>query len=164
MIAFLWAQDKNGAIGYQGTLPWSLPNDLKYFKQMTINNAVVMGRKTFEGMNKRSLPNRINIILTTDPNYQAEGVKIMHSREEVLDFAKEYQGDTFITGGANVFNFFMDDVDVLHRTLIDGEFKGDTFISEIDWTKWKLAKTEVGMLDERNKYPHVFETYVRNNE
>lgn len=164
MIAFLWAQDKNGSIGYQGTLPWYLPNDLKFFKQMTVNNVVVMGRKTFEGMNKRPLPNRINIILTTDPAYQAEGVKVMHSREEVLDFARAYQGDTFITGGANVFSFFMDDADVLHRTLIEGEFKGDTFIPEIDWTKWKLVKTEAGTLDDRNKYPHVFETYVRNDE
>lgn len=161
MIAFLWAQDKNGAIGYQGTLPWYLPNDLKFFKQITINNAVVMGRKTFEGMNKRPLPDRINIILTTDKNYEAEGVKVMHSREEVLKFAAEYEGDTLITGGANVFTFFMDDVDVLHRTMIEGEFKGDTFIPEIDWTKWKLDKSEAGILDNRNKYPHVFETYVR---
>lgn len=164
MIAFLWAQDKNGAIGYQGTLPWYLPNDLKFFKQMTLNNAVVMGRKTFEGMNKRPLPNRINIILTTDRSYQAEGVKVMHSREEVLDFAKEYPGDTFITGGANVFSFFMEDVDVLHRTLIEGEFKGDTFIPEIDWKKWKLVEIEEGIVDDRNKYPHVFETYRLNDK
>jgi len=164
MIAFLWAQDKNGAIGFQGTLPWYLPNDLKFFKQMTLNNAVVMGRKTFEGMNKRPLPNRINIILTTDPSYQTEGVRVMNSREEVLDFAKEYQGDTFITGGANVFSFFMEDVDILHRTLIEGEFKGDTFIPEIDWTKWKLIKTEAGIVDDRSKYPHVFETYIRNDK
>jgi len=164
MIAFLWAQDKNGAIGFQGTLPWYLPNDLKFFKQMTLNNAVVMGRKTFEGMNKRPLPNRINIILTTDPSYQTEGARVMHSREEVLDFAKEYQGDTFITGGANVFSFFMEDVDILHRTLIEGEFKGDTFIPEIDWTKWKLIKTEAGIVDDRSKYPHVFETYIRNDK
>lgn len=54
MIAFLWAEDKNGLIGKGGTLPWYLPNDLKFFKQMTINQAIVMGRKTFEGMGETS--------------------------------------------------------------------------------------------------------------
>ena len=161
-LILIAAIGKNNELGKDNKLIWYLPNDLKFFKQMTINNAVVMGRKTFEGMNKRPLPNRINIILTSDPNYQAEGIKVMHSREEVLDFAKEYSGDTLITGGANVFSFFMDDVDVLHRTMIEGEFKGDTFMPEIDWAQWKLDKIEAGVLDELNKYPHVFETYVRN--
>ncbi|ALV21278.1 MAG: dihydrofolate reductase [Carnobacterium sp.] len=162
MIAFLWAQDRNGVIGNKGTLPWYLPNDLKYFKEMTQGNAVVMGRKTFEGMNKRPLPNRINIVMTNDKEYQAEGVLIMHSRQEVLDFAKDYENDLFITGGSGVFKEFMGDADLLHRTMIDGEFEGDTFIPEIDWTQWKLVNVEQGITDDRNKYPHQFETYTRN--
>lgn len=161
MIAFLWAEDQNGLIGKGGTLPWYLPNDLKFFKQMTVNQAVVMGRKTFEGMGKRPLPNRINIILTTDHSYQADGVKIMHSREEVLDFAKSYEKDTLITGGTGVFQHFLKDVDILHRTVIDEEFEGDTYMIPIDWDEWTLTQVEEGILDEKNAYPHRFETYYR---
>lgn len=161
MIAYLWAQDENGTIGYQGTLPWRLPNDLKFFKEKTIHNAVVMGRKTFEGMGKRPLPNRINIILTTDPTYEAAGVTVMHSRQEVLDFAKSYEKDTFITGGTGVFKDFLEDADVLYRTIIKGEFKGDTQFPPLNWQEWKITEATPGILDEKNRYPHVFETYVR---
>jgi dihydrofolate reductase len=161
MIAFLWAQDENGIIGNQGTLPWSLPNDLKYFKKMTQENAIVMGRKTFEGMGRRALPNRINIILTTDENYQADGVKIMHSADEVMSFAKQYEKDTFITGGTAVFEAFIPFADVLYKTVIHAEFEGDTKIPIINWDEWKLIQSEAGLMDERNKYPHDFETYYR---
>lgn len=163
MIAFLWAEDKNGLIGKGGTLPWYLPNDLKFFKKMTVNQAVVMGRKTFEGMGKRPLPNRINIILTTDSSYQADGVKVMCSREEILDFAKEYEKDTLITGGSSVFQHFLEDVDILHRTVIDEEFDGDTYMIPINWEEWTLTDVKEGVLDEKNVYPHRFETYYRKN-
>lgn len=162
MIAYLWAQNNDGVIGYQGKLPWRLPNDLKFFKDKTVGNAVVMGRKTFEGMNKKVLPDRINIVLTTDPNYEAdETVLIMHNREEILKFAQTYEKDTFITGGTGVFEDFMDDVDVLYRTMIEGEFDGDAYMPAIDWSKWELAESKEGVVDDRNKYPHVFEVYKR---
>lgn len=164
MIAFLWAEDKNGLIGNKGTLPWYLPNDLKFFKQMTVNQAVVMGRNTFEGMNKRPLPNRINIILTTDPHYEAEGVKVMHSRDEVLEFARSYDKDTLITGGSGVFKHFMGDVDILHRTVIDEEFEGDTYMVPIQWEDWILVQAEEGVVDEKNKHAHRFETYQRKRQ
>ena len=161
MIAFLWAEDQNGLIGKNGTLPWYLPNDLKYFKKATVNQAVVMGRKTFEGMGKKALPNRINIILTTDKNYQADGVEVMHSREEVLKFAEEYEKDTMIIGGSGVFKHFVDDADILHRTVIDQKFEGDTYMIPINWDDWTLVQSEAGIVDEKNKYPHHFELYKR---
>lgn len=161
MIAYLWAQDEQGVIGNKGTLPWSLPNDLKYFKEMTTGNAIVIGRKTIEGMGKRPLPNRINIVLTTDLGYEAEGVTVMHTREEILDFAKNYEKDTFITGGTGVFNAFIDDADILYRTMIKGTFEGDTIFPELDWSEWEIISADPGILDERNRYPHVFEAYKR---
>lgn len=161
MIAFLWAEDQKGLIGKNGTLPWYLPNDLKYFKLATIGQAVVMGRKTFEGMGKKPLPNRINIILTTDKDYHAEGVEVMHSREEVLKFAEGYEKDTMIIGGSGVFQHFLDDVDMLHRTVIEQEFEGDTYMVPMNWDEWTLVRSEAGELDEKNKYPHRFELYKR---
>lgn len=92
MLAAIWAQDENGLIGKEDRLPWRLPNDLKFFKQMTEANTLVMGRKTFEGMGSRPLPNRQTIVLTRDSSYKAEGVHVMHSVEDVLALEKETDG------------------------------------------------------------------------
>ena len=93
MLAAIWAQDENGLIGKEDRLPWRLPNDLKFFKQMTEANTLVMGRKTFEGMGSRPLPNRQTIVLTRDSSYKAEGVHVMHSVEDVLALEKETDGN-----------------------------------------------------------------------
>ncbi|HGF7665430.1 TPA: dihydrofolate reductase, partial [Enterococcus faecium] len=107
MLAAIWAQDENGLIGKEDRLPWRLPNDLKFFKQMTEANTLVMGRKTFEGMGSRPLPNRQTIVLTRDPSYTAEGVHVMHSVEEVLALEKETDGIFFIAGGSAVYQEFL---------------------------------------------------------
>lgn len=159
MLIALWAQDKQGLIGDNGTLPWHLPNDLKFFKDQTINNTIIMGRKTFEGMGRRPLPQRTTIVLTSDRNYQAEGVLVMHSREEILSYTKEQNHPVFLTGGAGVFETMIEDCDQLYRTVIDETFTGDVFFPEIDWEKWVLTKIIPGVVDERNKYRHQFEFY-----
>ncbi|OTN76952.1 hypothetical protein A5886_002031 [Enterococcus sp. 8G7_MSG3316] len=161
MLIALWAQDKQGLIGENGTLPWHLPNDLKFFKDQTINNTIIMGRKTFEGMNRRPLPQRTTIVLTSDPAYQAEGVLVMHNREEILAYTKEQDHPVFLTGGAGVFDTMIEDCDQLYRTVIDETFTGDVFFPEIDWDKWALTKTIPGVVDDRNKYRHQFEFYQK---
>lgn len=95
MLIALWAQDQKGLIGADGTLPWHLPNDLKFFKEQTINNTIIMGRKTFEGMGKRLLPQRTTIVLTSDPHYQANGALVMHDREEILAYVKQQEHPVF---------------------------------------------------------------------
>ncbi|MCC9274151.1 MAG: dihydrofolate reductase, partial [Enterococcus aquimarinus] len=113
MLAALWAEDLQGIIGKDQTLPWHLPNDLKYFKEMTIGKTIVMGRTTFEGMGSRPLPNRQTIVLTRNPDYQAEGVTVMHSVDDVLAYAKTKEEPTMIIGGAVVFQDFLPYYDLL---------------------------------------------------
>ncbi|KPG69419.1 MULTISPECIES: dihydrofolate reductase [unclassified Enterococcus] len=161
MLIALWAQDNQGLIGENGTLPWHLPNDLKFFKEQTIHNTIIMGRKTFEGMDRRPLPQRTTIVLTKDPSYQAEGVLVMHDREEVLAYANAQDHPVFLTGGAGVFKTMIDDCDQLYRTVIDERFTGDVFFPAIDWEKWQLTKTIPGIVDDRNKYRHRFEFYQK---
>lgn len=161
MIGAVWAQDLNGLIGKDGKLPWYLPNDLAFFKKTTVNNAVVMGRTTFEGMGKRVLPNRLSIVLTTDPDYQADGVTVMHSMAEVLAFAKEYSGDTFIIGGTKVFDQCLDQCDRLYRTVIHHEFEGDTYFSNQDLNQWEKVSSETVEPDEKNNYQHTFEIFEK---
>ncbi|MGL4696255.1 dihydrofolate reductase [Enterococcus larvae] len=161
MLAAIWAQDEQGLIGKGNVLPWHLPNDLKFFKKMTENNTIVMGRKTFEGMGGKALPNRKTIVLTRDHTYQAEGVEVMHSIEAVLRYAEEFTGITFIAGGANIYQDFLPYCDVLYRTVIHEVFDGDTVFPEINWDEWTLINTSEGEVDEKNGYPHDYETYQR---
>lgn len=160
MLTAIWAQDKNGLIGKDETLPWHLPNDLKFFKEKTIGHTLVMGRKTYEGMGKRALPKRTTIIMTSDRNYQADNVSIMHSLQEVLTYAAD-QEEVFIGGGAGIFQAFLPYCEKIYRTVIQAEFEGDTYFPEIDWTEWQLVEEQPGLVDEKNQYPHVFQTWIK---
>lgn len=161
MLAAIWAQGEQGMIGKGNVLPWHLPNDLKFFKKMTENNTIVMGRTTFEGMGGKALPNRKTIVLTRDLNYQGEGIIVMHSVEDVLKYAEEFSGITFIAGGAKIYQDFLAYCDVLYRTVIHETFDGDTTFPEINWDEWTLINSSEGEMDEKNAYSHVFETYQR---
>lgn len=161
MLAAVWAQDQNGLIGKNQTLPWHLPNDLKYFKKMTVGKTIVMGRKTFEGMGSRPLPNRQTIILTRNVNYHHPGVKVMHSVEEILALSKQQEEPLMIVGGSTVYSDFLPYVDCLYRTVIEATFEGDAYFPTINWDDWQLVERTDGLVDEKNKYAHRFETYER---
>lgn len=162
MLAAIWAQDENGLIGQNDKLPWHLPDDLQFFKQMTENNVIVMGRKTFEGMGKRLLPNRQTIVLTSDTSYNGEGAMVMHSVDDVLAFSESFEGITFITGGGEIYKSFLPYIDVLYRTLIKSTFEGDTYFPYLDWEEWNIVSTSEGKVDDNNLFAHDFETYQRN--
>ncbi|MGX7262584.1 dihydrofolate reductase [Enterococcus crotali] len=161
MLAAIWAQDEQGTIGKDNRLPWHLPNDLKFFKQMTEDNTIVMGRKTFEGMGSRPLPNRQTIVMTRDEAYRAEGVNVVHSIAEVLDYAKSFSGITFIAGGSAIYKDFLPYCDVLYRTVIHHSFDGDTKFPAVSWDDWALINLSEGIQDEENTYSYQFETYQR---
>ncbi|GGC81234.1 dihydrofolate reductase [Enterococcus wangshanyuanii] len=161
MLAAIWAQDEQGTIGKENRLPWHLPNDLKFFKQMTEDNTIVMGRKTFEGMGSRPLPNRQTIVMTRDKNYKASGVIVVHDIDEVLAYAQEFSGITFIAGGSKVYEEFLPYCDVLYRTVISHTFDGDSVFPEVSWEDWTLINLSPGEQDEQNYYSYQFETYQR---
>lgn len=161
MLAAIWAQDENGTIGSDNRLPWHLPKDLLFFKQMTENNTIVMGRKTFEGMGGRTLPNRQTIVMTTDKDYKVDGVLIMHTIAEVLAYAQSFSGITFIAGGSIIYKEFLPYCDILYRTLIHHHFVGDATFPTIDWQEWTKVTISDGEQDEKNPYPYQFETYQR---
>ncbi|EOL43058.1 dihydrofolate reductase [Enterococcus phoeniculicola] len=164
MLAAIWAQDEAGLIGKQEHLPWHLPSDLKFFKQMTESNTLIMGRRTFEGMGGRPLPNRKTIVLTRDLTYQAQGVDVMHTLDDVLAYEKEFEGITFVAGGSMIYEEFLPYCTVLYRTLIHHTFEGDTYFPTVDWTQWSLINLSEGEQDEKNLYPFQFETYHRRNQ
>lgn len=159
MISLIFAMDQNQLIGNNNGLPWRLPADLRYFKQVTGGKIVIMGRKTFESIGK-PLPNRTNWILTRDSSFQPEGGKTFASVEEVLA-ALPPEEEVFVIGGAEVYARFLPVADRLYITRIDHAFAGDAYFPPIDWSEWELFKREEGTVDAQNPYRHTFEVWQR---
>lgn len=126
MISIIAALDEKRGIGKMGKLPWHLSEDLKRFKEITSGHTVIMGRKTFESIGK-ALPNRENIVVTSNPEFLAEGVLIVHTLQDAFEKAK---GDVFIIGGGQVFYETLQRADKLYLTLVEGDFSCDAFFPD----------------------------------
>lgn len=157
-IHLIFAMDRNRTIGIDNRLPWRLPADMAHFVHTTTGHAVLMGRKTYESIGK-PLKDRLNVILTRDPNYTAEGCEIVHSVEEAME---RFRGQVlFVIGGAEVYKLFLPYADHIHMTRIDFAFDGDAFFPEYDEKDWILVEERQGLKDERNPYDYQFLTYRR---
>ncbi|KPB06577.1 dihydrofolate reductase [Bacillus sp. CHD6a] len=158
MISIIVATDKNNLIGKDNDLPWRIPADLAYFKQVTLGNTIVMGRKTYESIGK-PLPNRRNIVLSRQ-DYHADGCETLHSLEEVVSMDEEGK-ELFIIGGAHIFKEALPFADFLYLTFIDEEFEGDTYFPEVKENDWELISSEKGIKDEKNPYDYYFKKFKR---
>lgn len=155
-ISFIVAMDRNRAIGYQNQLPWHLPADLKYFRQITNYHTILMGRKTYESIGK-PLPNRRNVILTQRQDFQVPGCETVHSIEQALHrFAEE---DLFVIGGAEVFRLLYPKASQLYVTWIDHEFLADTYFPSFEDDSWQLTSEVRGEQNEQNPYVYFFRVY-----
>lgn len=143
MIA-IWAEDEAGLIGVDGKLPWYLPRELQHFKETTLNQAILMGRVTFDGMNRRLLPNRQTIVMTRDVNYQVDGVLTMTSVEEVLDWYHAQEKTLYVIGGSKVLEAFDGYFNRVIKTVVHHQFEGDTYRPKLDLSRFrKKAKPSI---------------------
>jgi dihydrofolate reductase len=168
MLVAIWAQDENNLIGKNGGLPWHLPEDLRRFKVLTSHNTLVMGRKTYEGMGKKSLQNRQTIVLTQNVNYDPydQNVLVMNSVEDVLRYANKVRNKkvVYIAGGAHIYQIFEPYFDKLLRTMIHHSFIGNAYFPAFDYSAFKKVKTQIGIKNEKNPYDYEFETFIRKIE
>ena len=144
-IAIIVAMDANRGIGKNNDLMWHLPADMKFFKEKTTENIVVMGRKNFESIPEkyRPLPNRENVILTRNKSFKAEGCLIFHSFDEVLKhYENEEDRTMFIIGGGEIYKEALkkDIVDEMYVTKINKSYDADTFFPEINLRDWRRSK------------------------
>ena len=156
------AIDKNRGIGKDNGLLWHIPDELKRFREITTGHPIIMGRKTYESIG-RPLPGRINVILTRDQTYTAGGCVIMHSVEEVLEKYGNSKEELFIIGGGEIFEELFPFSDRLYITLLDEEFKGDTYFPEFDANQWEVVSDIKGLVDRENHYAHTYYIYERKN-
>lgn len=161
MISLLVAMDKNHVIGLENDLPWHIPNDLKFFKQKTTNQTIIMGRKTHESIG-RPLPNRKNIVLTKQKDEYPSHVDIIHDIETIKTYSENDPAEEFfVIGGANVFRQVLPFADRMYITLIDESFTGDTYFPAFPQCEWILKTKEKGEKNEKNPYDYYFLQYDR---
>lgn len=161
MINIIAAVDRNLGIGFQNKLLFWLPNDLKRFKALTTNNTIVMGRKTFESLPKGALPNRRNIVLSSNQKTQCPGAELFPTLEAALESCSP-QEEVFIIGGASVYRQALPMADRLCLTEIDAEAERvDTYFPSLDATIWHEKSRESHLADEKHPCPYAFVDYIR---
>jgi dihydrofolate reductase len=178
-ISLIAGIGKNNELGKDNQLLWKLPADLKHFRDTTRGHTVIMGRKTFESLPNGALPNRRNIVITRDPNYQAENIEVVNSIEEALrlvmpdsirhpenenlDSGSEAgmtNQEVFVIGGAEIYKQALPFANKLYITHVAGEFAADTFFPTID-SSWKEVSRVKNLKDDQNQHDFDFVVYER---
>jgi len=148
IVSIISAHSENRVIGKNNHLPWNFPEDLKYFKDKTRGHTVIMGRKTYESMG-RSLPNRVNIIISRNPKLELPDAITTASIEDALKIAKDKEKkEVFIIGGAEIYRQALSVTDKLYITLVKGNYEGDAFFPDYSEFKTIISqkKSEDGNL------------------
>lgn len=161
ILSHIVATSENNVIGLDSDLPWRLPRDMKFFKEMTTGHHILMGRKNFECMPK-ALPNRTNIVISRREGYTADGAIVFKTIEEGIAYAKKQgEEELFIIGGGEIYKQTLHIVDRIYLTLIKEIIKGDTFYPELDLNQWKCVERTAIEPDAKNNYAFDFITFER---
>jgi dihydrofolate reductase len=158
-ISAVVAMSENHVIGVQNKLPWHMPADLQHFKTITINKPVMMGRKTYESIG-RPLPNRLNVIISRDPSFKADGCSVYHSVDDAMSAIKNNE-EIFIIGGAILFSEMLPRIKRIYLTVIHEHVEGDAFFPELNKKEWKEVESVKHHADERNPHDYSFITLDR---
>ncbi len=136
------AADKNWAIGKDNRMMWSIPADMKFFRETTKGNVVIMGRKTLESFPQgQPLKNRVNIVITRKKDYKVKGAVIVHSVKEAVKKAESYEGEIFVIGGESIYRAMLKYCDTAFVTKIDYAFDADTYFPNLDKDEeWRMTK------------------------
>lgn len=165
MISIIAVIDNNNALGKDNKLLCHLPGDLKRFKETTLDQVVIMGRKTFESLPVRPLPKRKNIVITRDKNFECEGVYVVNDTESAVQLANdlidksEEANEIFIMGGGQIYKQFMENglTDRLLITKVNESFEADTYFPQID-DSWKIKER---VIEFDNDFETEFIVYER---
>lgn len=163
VLSMIVAKARNGVIGRDNKMPWHLPEDLKYFKRVTMGKPVIMGRKTYQSIG-RALPGRLNIVITQNPDFSAEDVRVAASVEEAIVLAQQAGGaveEVMIIGGAQVYRQALARADRLYITEVDVDIEGDACFPELDFNAWSLLSREDCPAQPPNPYSCSFLVYQR---
>ncbi|MGM0632012.1 MAG: type 3 dihydrofolate reductase [Pseudomonadota bacterium] len=159
-LALIWAMSRNRVIGRNNALPWYLPEDLKYFKRVTMGKPIIMGRRTWESIG-RPLPGRTNIIVSRNTGFEAEGAKVVHTLDEAITMAENIAyinggEEAVVMGGAEIYRQALPRADRLYLTQVHAEVEGDAFFPEFDIERWHELGREDFPASGPNPYDYSF--------
>lgn len=157
-LSLICAMASNRVIGRDNSLPWHLPEDLKYFKRTTMGSCIIMGRKTWESIG-RLLPGRTHIVVTANPKYSADGIHVVHSLEEAIQRAfqhseREGAEEAFVIGGATLYEAALPVADRFHLTRVHAEVEGDTYLADFNEGEWCEISRQDFKRDDKNPYDY----------
>ena len=155
-VALIVAMNQKRVIGVGGGLPWRLPNELAYFKSVTQGKAVIMGRKTFESLGKRALKNRMNVVVSRQPDYVCKDCVLANSVDHgIAQVRQSYQGEVFVIGGSQVYQAVMPVVERLYITVVDSDVSGDVYfpygLDELRESGWIIDHAQAHPKDARHE-------------
>ncbi|NVB43104.1 dihydrofolate reductase [Pseudenhygromyxa sp. WMMC2535] len=157
-VALIAAVSENGVIGRDQDLPWHLPDEFRHFKRTTQGHHVIMGRRTWESQGK-PLPKRVNLVVTSRPDFQAPGAQIVRSLAEGLALAREAGDDeAFVIGGTRLYAEALALADRLYLTRVHAEVEGDAHFPAFDRSAWTEVERREHPADER--HAHAFTIMV----
>ncbi|OUS75324.1 dihydrofolate reductase [Paenibacillus sp. MY03] len=160
-ITLIAAMDRNRTIGKGNAMPWKLPAEMAFFKANTLGKTVLMGRKTFESLGGKPLPNRRNIVLTRQKDLELPGSEIVHSVEEALRLIPEDE-ELMIIGGSDIYAQFLPYANKILLTEVETEIiGGDAAFPEFNPKEWRRIVGDRKEPDERNAYAFTFVTHER---
>ncbi len=164
-ISIVVAVSDNNAIGIGGGLLWRLPKDMQYFKELTTGHHVLMGRKTWDSIPSkfRPLSDRVNIVVTRQKDFKAEGALVVKSVEEGIELARNAgEKELMVIGGGEIYKQAYNQTDKLYLTRVHATFiDADTFGPAVLSNEWKVVSTESHSADEKHKYGFDFEVWER---
>lgn len=145
-LAIIVAAADNGVIGRNNAMPWHIPDDMRYFRRVTMGKPVIMGRKTYESIGK-PLPGRSNIVISRDPDFAADGVQVALSLQEAHGLASEIArtdgvDEAVVMGGAQIYELAMPLAQTLYFTEVHANVEGDAVLAPIDWRSWREVSRE----------------------
>ncbi len=165
IISLIAAVSHNRVIGKNNDLPWHLPDDMKFFMQTTKGHHCIMGRKNYESLPEKfkPLPNRTNIVITRQKNFNAPGCLVMNAIDQGLSVAQNNnENEVFIIGGAEIYREAMEQTHRMYLTEIYAEIDGDTYFPTFNKHLWKEIKREHHAADERHKFAFDYVVYEKN--
>ena len=165
-VSLIVAMDLKRGIGRDNDLMWHLPEDMKFFKETTMGQIVVMGRKNYDSIpaKYRPLPKRENVILTRNKNYKAEGCLVFHSMQDCMNaYKNETERTVFIIGGGEIYKIALEEdyVDEMYITHVNENYGPDTFFPEFDLTQWNVETIKTHEKDEKNEASFSVLKYTR---
>lgn len=164
IVSLVAAVAKNLVIGKDNDLPWRLPDDMKFFMDTTKGHYVILGRKNYESLPKkfRPLPDRTNVVITRQENYEAQGALIVHSIEEALNIAAlNRESEAMVIGGADIYTLALPLADRLYITEVNAVVDGDVYFPKFDKSKWKEISRVHHPADDRHAHSFDFVVYEK---